>query len=1067
MNRATALSMFLASAAMLTGASSALAQSTLTGFAWDSAKTGNQLWQQSGNWTTPGFPNSPLHTADLSRPLAANLNVNAGDGVTVAGVQLGGTAGARTTEISSSSAGLLTFRNEVMPPEFIGNADFNGDTFVNGFDLLIWQRGLGLTGQTDRNENGNADNNDVVDAADLQIWRDQFGRGSERFSIGGAFLNSVGVPGSINTITAGVHLNNDQLEIAGATPLSINGNITYLGDPASAGASAAALRVVDPAAVVTVNGNMAFINNDALETVDFSINDIERSQGRLIFNGVLSGEGDIRIGTANNAARLPLSTVELNAANTYYGSVRAARGNLVLGNDRALGLNEGVVGDPLDDQFAAYRQEGPANQFGYNIISTDDARTVSNPMVVAQWQSFKGEHSLTWAGEISQTNNRGVINLLPTGKTLTLSGRVNIFEDADVPPITRRFEIHGTGLTRITGSVRNVPDDAVNTPTDFRLTKRGTGVLVVDVAAGMNSHIGDDEIYMGNWHYADNDSLNVGGGQIRAYGGAIGVDTGVSNNAAFLGMIRSESVGGLMLAPSDAAATLNFTTTMANAANMTVAAPETGLTFTGSIVPANGRYQLGGGTGTLTLPNAQLTGANRLEVRNGGAVQLLGDNTYTGSTTILTKFTRTNDAVAAADSNDPDLSDGTTYFRQVAPTLVVDKLANGGVASSIGSASSDATNLFIHGSTLKYIGAGDTTNRLFTIGTGGATIDASGSGALTFSNAGAIGRDEAEDRDGSLDDFTGTRDSFGIYDMTDTSDIMPGMSVTDPDPDQVIGPPPFGPPLIPAGAVVTGVSDDGTTLGIDKSYGFRLKANTRIVFGTVARTLTLSGSNTGSNTMASLITNSDKGGAVNIEKTGDGTWVLTGDNPYTGATSVSDGTLLINGTQTGGGAYTVATGATVGGGGTLDGALTASGVVSPGAVGAAGTLLVTGGAAFNSGSTALFQLGGTAANQFDQLNLTGALSAGGTLDIDLIGGFNPSVGNSFDILDFTTATGTFALSLPALSGGLSWNTSNLLTTGTITVATNLAAIPEPGAFALAAGTLMGFIVRRSRQRVGW
>src|SRR5690606_15008194 len=115
--------------------------------------------------------------------------------------------------------------------------------------------------------------------------------------------------------------------------------------------------------------------------------------------------------------------------------------------------------------------------------------------------------------------------------------------------------------------------------------------------------------------------------------------------------------------------------------NMTVAAPETGMTFTGTIIPASGRYQLGGGTGKLTLPNAQLTGANSLEVRNGGTVELLGDNTYTGPTTVLTKFSNTNDSVAAADSNNPNLSDGTLYFRQVAPTLVVDKLSNGGAPS--------------------------------------------------------------------------------------------------------------------------------------------------------------------------------------------------------------------------------------------------------------------------------------------------------------------------------------------------------------------------------------------------
>ena len=85
----------------------------------------------------------------------------------------------------------------------------------------------------------------------------------------------------------------------------------------------------------------------------------------------------------------------------------------------------------------------------------------------------------------------------------------------------------------------------------------------------------------GNFHYANNDSLNTGAGLIVSRGGAIGVDTGVANNSTFAGKIDPVSFGGLMLAPSDAAANLDFTSTLANAAGMTVAAPEMGMTFTG------------------------------------------------------------------------------------------------------------------------------------------------------------------------------------------------------------------------------------------------------------------------------------------------------------------------------------------------------------------------------------------------------------------------------------------------------------------------------------------------------
>ncbi|NJM41046.1 MAG: hypothetical protein HC853_09855 [Anaerolineae bacterium] len=36
------------------------------------------------------------------------------------------------------------------------NADFDGNGIVNGNDFLLWQRGVGLTGQT-TNANGDAD----------------------------------------------------------------------------------------------------------------------------------------------------------------------------------------------------------------------------------------------------------------------------------------------------------------------------------------------------------------------------------------------------------------------------------------------------------------------------------------------------------------------------------------------------------------------------------------------------------------------------------------------------------------------------------------------------------------------------------------------------------------------------------------------------------------------------------------------------------------------------------------------------------------------------------------------
>lgn len=52
------------------------------------------------------------------------------------------------------------------------DGDFNNDNVVDGADFLIWQRGFGPTGT---NLTGDANDNGVVDGADLAIWKSQFG----------------------------------------------------------------------------------------------------------------------------------------------------------------------------------------------------------------------------------------------------------------------------------------------------------------------------------------------------------------------------------------------------------------------------------------------------------------------------------------------------------------------------------------------------------------------------------------------------------------------------------------------------------------------------------------------------------------------------------------------------------------------------------------------------------------------------------------------------------------------------------------------------------------------------
>jgi hypothetical protein len=75
------------------------------------------------------------------------------------------------------------------------DADFNGDGDIDGEDLLIWQRNLGATGQSN-NDNGDADGNGAVDGADLEAWTAQF-------EPGGPPVSAIPEPSSLSLLAAG------------------------------------------------------------------------------------------------------------------------------------------------------------------------------------------------------------------------------------------------------------------------------------------------------------------------------------------------------------------------------------------------------------------------------------------------------------------------------------------------------------------------------------------------------------------------------------------------------------------------------------------------------------------------------------------------------------------------------------------------------------------------------------------------------------------------------------------------------------------------------------------------
>jgi hypothetical protein len=91
-----------------------------------------------------------------------------------------------------------------------------------------------------------------------------------------------------------------------------------------------------------------------------------------------------------------------------------------------------------------------------------------------------------------------------------------------------------------------------------------------------------------------------------------------------------------------------------------------------------------------------------------------------------------------------------------------------------------------------------------------------------------------------------------------------------------------------------------------------------------------------------------------------------------------------------------------------------------------------------SDMTLVVELGGTSAcTNHGQLTVARALTLRQPiLEVDLKSGFTPAAGDKFKVLSFASLTGSFgSMNLPALPTGLSWNTSELYTTGTLSVGT--------------------------------
>ncbi len=460
------------------------------------------------------------------------------------------------------------------------------------------------------------------------------------------------------------------------------------------------------------------------------------------------------------------------------------------------------------------------------------------------------------------------------------------------------------------------------------------------------------------------------------------------------------------------------------------------LALTGSNKDDNTIASAIGGSGTFTSATAYTTGS-RVTKDGVGTWILSGKNTYAGVTEVLggtlgvtslgnggviVLFNTTSGSATATVTSAAGLvvgqsieglgiAPGTTIASISGTTITLSQAATAtytsgnnryklvGSANGIGLSTNAATNLVINGGTLQYLGAGDSTDRRFTLGANGGGLDSSGIGAVNFTNTGAV---------------------------------------------------------------------------------------THATLNT-ARTLELTGTNAGNNTLAAPIGNAGTG-VTSLTKNGTGRWVLTGANTYTGATRVNEGTLALGAAgsfsastviQVAEGArldvsavanFTVGAQQTVTGGGSIAGNVTFAGTLSPG--NSPGTFTFENSLALTATSVIdweIQEIGGVVDHDLVEVGSTLTIANGATLNLIADGiDFSSeywSLDRSFTVISAGSLGGDYSTTNPLVLdnhlAGLGYGTWTV-GYGPTGVALNWAAVPEPSTMLLGG---LGALYLLHRRRV--
>ncbi|RUT98515.1 autotransporter outer membrane beta-barrel domain-containing protein, partial [Mesorhizobium sp. USDA-HM6] len=739
-------------------------------------------------------------------------------------------SGAITSDTISvtNAASNLTFSGQVASPDganFIkdgagtltlsgNNNSYTGNTTVNGGTLAITTLANGGVNSS-IGASSSASSSLVLQNGGKLDYLGATATSNRGFTLASA--GGIGVSNAATTLTlSGVAAGPGSLTKTGPGTLVLSGANTYTGGSIVTGGT---LRAGSTQAFAPSTAN--FMTLADVAGVSLDLNGFDNTVGPLSGGG--ANGGNITLGSA---------TMRIAGGGGNYSGAISGTGGVLLTNGGIQTFNgcnntytgpTNLSGSTLS--VGCLANGGVASGIGASSNAATNLVFNSGGLI------YTGGSVTTDRG-FQLASNVGAISVTNAATTLEFTGNVigNGSFRKDGPGILVLSGTNtSTGQTQVTGGVLRA--GATNAFGPSYMTLDNTAGVLLDLN-GYNMTV---TALLGGGAVGGNISLGgatltINGVDTRSYAGAISGAGGLVKNG---GNIQALAGCGSSYTGSTVinGGTLQVTCLKNGGVNSSIGASSSGptnlviggtLSYVGTGDSTDRQFTLGTAGGTLDA-----SGSGAINFTSTAPITLSGSNT--ARTLTLGGGNTGNNSLAAQIADNgigktalSKTGTGTWVLKNSASTytgvttisggvLAVDKMANGGQASSIGASSSLASNLVIgSGSTLRYTGSGDTTDRLFTLSTGTSFIESSGTGAIVFSNTGSA-------------TYTGS-----------------------------------GP-----------------------------------------RTIALGGTNTGLNTMGGTIVDGP-GGTTTLAKNDSGTWVLTGNNSFTGNTVVNNGNLIIgNGGTTG------------------------------------------------------------------------------------------------------------------------------------------------------------------------